>query len=279
MSPLLDLARDIRWGRVHETYGEDPELVARMGIGFIGGVQGDDGDSGMLATGKHFLGYGHSLGALNQAATQLGRRELTDLYAEPFRRAIAEAGLLVMMNSYNEIDGIPASANRWLLTDLLRGELGFGGMVVSDYGSITMLYQTYRTAPTPAHAAAQALTAGIDVELPSAETTSNLRALIDDGTFSESSSTAQSRACSRSRPASACCRTSARHTRRPPRRRKMRNSQANLLAQALPRLSSCSRTTVFYRSFLERRTWRWWVPPPTSFEFTSARTQPSQTAS
>ncbi|MBV9951159.1 MAG: glycoside hydrolase family 3 C-terminal domain-containing protein [Acidimicrobiia bacterium] len=185
LSPLFDLARDIRWGRVHETYGEDPELVARMGVGFVRGVQGAAGDSGMLATGKHFLAYGHSLGALNQAATQLGRRELTDVHAEPFRRAIAEAGLRVLMNSYNEVDGIPAAANRWLFTDLLRDELGFSGLVVSDYGSITMLHRTYRTAPTPGHAAAQALAAGIDVELPSADTTTGLRPLVEDGTVSE----------------------------------------------------------------------------------------------
>ena len=144
-------------GRVHETYGEDPELVTRMALGFISGVQGADGNSGLLATGKHFLGYAHSLGALNQAATQLGRRELTDIHAQPFRRAIAEAGLRVVMNSYNEVDGVPAAANSWLLSDLLRGTLGFDGLVVSDYDAITMLHRTYRTAPSPGHAAAQAL--------------------------------------------------------------------------------------------------------------------------
>lgn len=184
-SPVLDLGRDLRWGRVHETYGEDPELIARMGIGFMHGVQGDDGESGILATGKHFLGYGTSLGALNQAATHLGRRELTDVHAEPFRRAIAEVGLSVVMNSYNEIDGIPAAANSWLLNDLLRGQLGFTGVVVSDYDSMTMLYKTYRTATTPAHAAAQALSAGVDVELPSAAMSSTLRTAIDDGTLAE----------------------------------------------------------------------------------------------
>src|SRR5215216_2349831 len=184
-SPLLDLARDIRWGRVHESYGEDPELVARMGIGFIRGVQGDDGDSGTFATGKHFLAYGTSLGGLNQAATNVGARELTDVHAEPFRRSIAEAGLSVVMNSYNELDGIPAAANRWLLTELLREQLGFHGLVVSDYGSITMLHQTYRTAPDPGQAAAQALAAGLDVELPSNETTGHLRRLVEDGTLPE----------------------------------------------------------------------------------------------
>lgn len=184
-SPLLDIARDIRWGRVHESYGEDPELVARMGIGFIQGVHGDDGRSGVLATAKHFLGYGHSLGGLNQATTQLGRRELVDIYAEPFRRAVAEADLSVVMNSYNDIDGIPAAANRWLLTELLRGQLGFDGLMVSDYDSVGMLWKTYRVAPTPGHAAALALTAGIDVELPSAAMTNSLRPLVEDGTFPE----------------------------------------------------------------------------------------------
>ena len=156
-----------------------------MATGFIKGVQDDAGEPSILATGKHFLGYGQSLGGLNQAATQLGIRELTDVYAEPFRRAINEAGLAIVMNSYNEIDGIPASANRWLLTDLLRGELGFSGLVISDYESVTMLYRTYHTAPTPGHAAAQALDAGIDVELPSAAMTSGLRPLIEDGTLPE----------------------------------------------------------------------------------------------
>jgi beta-glucosidase len=184
-SPLLDLARDIRWGRVHETYGEDAELVAQMGMGFIRGVQGDDGRSGVLASAKHFLAYGVSLAALNQATTQLGRRELVDVHAEPFRRAIAEAGLSIVMNSYNDVDGIPAASNSWLFRELLRGQLGFDGLVVSDYGAISMLLTTFLTAASPGHAAGQALTAGIDVELPSASMTAGLRPLIEDGTFSE----------------------------------------------------------------------------------------------
>ncbi|QNP55446.1 glycoside hydrolase family 3 N-terminal domain-containing protein [Tessaracoccus defluvii] len=185
LSPVLDLARDIRWGRVHETYGEDAELATRMGIGFVRGVQGDDGDSGILATGKHFLAYSISSGGLNQAVTQLGRRELVDVHAEPFRRLIAEAGLAVVMNSYNEIDGVPAVANRWLFTDLLRGQLGFDGLVVSDYGAVAMLHSVYRVAATPAHAAGIAIHAGLDVELPSADMSGGLRPLIEDGTFRE----------------------------------------------------------------------------------------------
>jgi beta-xylosidase len=184
-SPVLDVARDIRWGRVHETYGEDPELITRMGLGFIRGIHGPDGDSGVFATGKHFLGYGSSIGALNQAGTQLGRRELRDVYAEPFRRAITEANLQLVMNSYNEIDGVPAAANGWLLRDLLRGDLGFTGVVVSDYDSIAMLWKTQRVAATPVDAAVQALTAGIDVELPGNATTATLRDRVEAGELSE----------------------------------------------------------------------------------------------
>ena len=126
-SPVLDLVRDPRWGRVHETYGEDQELAAQTGTAFVRGINGRGLDSGVTATGKHFLGYGLSEGGLNQARTTIGRRALADEYAEPFRRAIGEAGLSVVMNSYNEVDGIPAAANRWLLTDLLHGQLGFDG--------------------------------------------------------------------------------------------------------------------------------------------------------
>ena len=170
-SPVMDLNRDPRWGRVHETYGEDPELTAQFSVAFVRGIQGPSTDggapsTGVLATGKHFLGYGASEGGLNKAVTQLGRRALTDEYAVPFRRAIAEAGLAVVMNSYNELDGVPAVANRWMLEELLRGELGFDGLVVSDYDAIPMLLQIYRTATTPGEAAVQALGAGLDVDLP-----------------------------------------------------------------------------------------------------------------
>ncbi|ARC58643.1 Periplasmic beta-glucosidase [Frondihabitans sp. 762G35] len=184
-SPVLDVARDIRWGRIHETYGEDPELIARMGIAFIRGIQGKDGRSGLVATGKHFLGYASSLGGLNQGATQLGRRELRDVYAEPFRRAIADAGLRVVMNSYNDLDGVPAAANSWLLNDLLRTDLGFDGLVVSDYDSINMLWKTQRTAETPGDAAVQALSAGVDVELPGSATTAWLREQVEAGMIAE----------------------------------------------------------------------------------------------
>jgi beta-glucosidase len=184
-SPVLDLARDPRWGRVHETYGEDQELAAQMGVGFIRGINGPGLDSGVAATGKHFLGYGSSDGALNQARTSLGRRQLVDEYAEPFRRAIEEAGLSVVMNSYSEIDGVPAAANRWLLTDLLRGELGFSGLVVSDYDAVKMLHSVFHTARDEQEAAAQSLTAGLDVELPADDNFQQLREAVESGLVTE----------------------------------------------------------------------------------------------
>jgi len=167
-APVLDIARDLRWGRVHETYGEDIEVVSRLGVAYVSGVHGPQ--RSVLATAKHFAGYGASEGGLNQARAGIGRRELADVYAVPFARAIAEAGLSLVMNSYNEIDGVPAVANSWLLKDLLRDQLGFDGLVVSDYDAVSMLLKIYHTAVTPGRAAAQALDAGLDVELPGNET-------------------------------------------------------------------------------------------------------------
>ncbi len=184
-SPVLDLARDPRWGRVHETYGEDPELVSQIGVGFIRGINGRDRDSGVQATGKHFLAYGLSEGGHNQARSTVGRRTLADEYAVPFRRAIAEAGLSVVMNSYNEVDGIPVAANKWLLTELLRDELGFSGLVVSDYDAVRMLVRPYHVARDAEQAGAMALNAGLDVELPGDEDFSLLGAALDHGLISE----------------------------------------------------------------------------------------------
>ncbi|AEM84146.1 glycoside hydrolase family 3 N-terminal domain-containing protein [Streptomyces violaceusniger] len=173
-APVMDINRDPRWGRVHETYGEDPELAAQLSVAFVQGVHQEEG---VLATGKHFLGYGNSEGALNQAATQLGRRALIDEYAEPFRRAIAEAGLAAVMNSYNEIDGVPVAANHWLLTEFLRGTLGFDGLVLGDYDAVNMLRTHHRAARTEGEAAVQALSAGLDVELPG---NTNYVSLVDE---------------------------------------------------------------------------------------------------
>ena len=166
LSPVMDVARDARWGRVHETYGEDPYLCSAMSVAFTRGLQGDDLRQGAIATGKHFLGYGLSEAGQNMAATQIGPRELYECFARPFEAAIREAGLGSIMNSYSEIDGIPVGSSPHILTDLLRGVMGFQGFVVSDYMTIEWLQKRQGTATSAPHAGAQALAAGLDVELP-----------------------------------------------------------------------------------------------------------------
>lgn len=169
LSPVMDVARDARWGRVHETFGEDPYLVSAMSVAFTRGVQGDDLRDGVIATAKHFLGYAVTEGGQNMAATQVGRRELREVYARPFEAAIALAGLASVMNSYSEFDGIPIGASREILTTLLRDGLGFDGTVVSDYTTVAMLQDRQLVAADRAEAGRLALAAGLDVELPSVE--------------------------------------------------------------------------------------------------------------
>ena len=165
-SPNLDLARDARWGRVQETYGEDPYLGSAIGVAFIRGLQGDDRRDGVLATAKHFLGYAMADGGRNIGAVQLGERELLEVYARPFGAAISEAGLESVMCAYSDLNGEPAAASRRLLTDMLRGTLGFRGLTVADYGAVNALATRQRTATDPADAGVQSLQAGLDVELP-----------------------------------------------------------------------------------------------------------------
>ncbi len=166
LAPVLDIARDPRWGRLEETYGEDPYLAGRMGVAYVRGLQGTDLRDGVLATGKHFLGYGLAEGGMNHAPVQLGPREMREVYAEPFAAAIREAGLKSVMNSYSSIDGVACAGSHEILQTLLRDELGFRGMVVADYYSVDLLIRHHRVAVDKAEAAALAITAGIDVELP-----------------------------------------------------------------------------------------------------------------
>jgi beta-glucosidase-like glycosyl hydrolase len=165
-SPNLDITRDARWGRVQETYGEDPYLASAIGVAFVRGLQGDDRRSGVLATAKHFLGYGMADGGRNIGAVNLGERELLEVYGRPFGAAIDEAGLESVMCSYSDVNGEPAAASRRLLTDMLRGSLGFKGLTVADYGAVNALQARQHTAADIADAGVQALEAGLDVELP-----------------------------------------------------------------------------------------------------------------
>ncbi len=164
LSPLLDVAREPRWGRIEESFGEDTYLVAAMGSAYVRGLQGDL-KSGVMATGKHFVGYAIPEGGRNIASVRLGPRELRDVYLYPFEAAVKTAGLASVMNGYHEIDGVPATVDRSLLTGVLREEWGFDGVVVSDYSSIEMLVGWHRMAADQTEAARACLAAGVDVEL------------------------------------------------------------------------------------------------------------------
>jgi beta-glucosidase len=162
LSPVLDVVRDYRWGRVEETIGEDPYLVSLLGSAYVRGLQ----SAGVIATLKHFAGYSAARGARNHGPVPMGRRELMDVILPPFETAVAEAKVGSVMNSYSDVDGVPAAADGWLLTDLLRDEWGFEGTVVSDYWAIPFLATMHRVAADTEEAGAQALAAGIDIELP-----------------------------------------------------------------------------------------------------------------
>jgi beta-glucosidase len=166
LAPVLDITRDPRWGRAEETYGEDPYLVGRMGVAFVAGIQGEELSQGVVATGKHFLGYGVSEGGLNHGPTRIGPRELREVFARPFGDAIREAGLASVMNAYSAVDGLPCGGSKEILDDLLRGELGFSGVVVADYFTTALLSSFHAVAEDGGEAAAMALGAGLDVELP-----------------------------------------------------------------------------------------------------------------
>jgi beta-glucosidase len=168
LSPVLDIVRDPRWGRTEETYGEDPYLVARMGTAFVEGLQGPDLATGVVATAKHFVGYGGSEGGMNWAPAHVGDRELREVFLHPFEAAV-HAGLASVMNGYHELDGVPCAASEQLLDEILRRGWGFDGTVVADYFSVDQLLSYHHLARTKSEAAALALGAGIDVELPSSD--------------------------------------------------------------------------------------------------------------
>ena len=169
LSPVIDLARDPRWGRTEETYGEDPHLVSEMGLAAIRGYQGPMPTltpGHVFATAKHFAAHGPNEGGINTAPTQVPERELREELLWPFERAIKEGHVMSVMPSYNEIDGIPSTANEWLLKKVLREEWGFQGFIVSDYNAIEQLANRHKVAANLAEAAKLAISAGVDLELP-----------------------------------------------------------------------------------------------------------------
>lgn len=166
LAPVLDVSQDSRWGRVEETFGEDPTLVSHFGVAYIKGLQGENLKDGIMATGKHFVGHSQSQGGLNCGPVHMGMRDVYDIFLPPFQAAIRDAKLASIMNAYPEMDGEVVAASRRILTDLLRGELGFDGLVVSDYEAVLMIHNFHNLAADTSLAGTLALNAGIDVELP-----------------------------------------------------------------------------------------------------------------
>ncbi|MEV3927240.1 beta-glucosidase family protein [Actinomadura coerulea] len=162
LAPVLDVVRDARWGRTEECIGEDPYLVGVLGTAYVRALEG----SGVVATLKHFAGYSASRAGRNMAPTPIGPREFADVVLEPFVMALRDGGARSVMHSYTDVDGMPAAADERLLTGLLREELGFAGVVVADYFGISFLESRHRVAGSRGEAAALALRAGIDMELP-----------------------------------------------------------------------------------------------------------------
>jgi beta-glucosidase len=169
LAPVVDVGRDPRWGRIEETYGEDPYLVGELGVAAIRGFQGDTlplGPGKVFATLKHMTGHGQPEAGTNVGPASISERVLREVFFPPFQKAVQRTNVMSVMPSYNEIDGMPSHANTWLLTQVLRKEMGFKGAVVSDYWGISQLQELHHVEPDLVSAAARAMNAGVDFDLP-----------------------------------------------------------------------------------------------------------------
>jgi beta-glucosidase len=189
LGPNLDIARDPRWGRTEETYGEDPYLTSRMAVAVIEALQGPgpgiDGDH-IIATAKHFAAHGQPESGTNIGPANYSERVLREFFLPSFKAAVTEAGVMSVMASYNEIDGVPSHANKLLLEKVLREDWGFKGNIVSDYYAIAQLVDLHHVAADKAKAAKLALEAGVDMETPDPDCFPMLVQLVKDGQVSES---------------------------------------------------------------------------------------------
>ncbi len=194
LTPVVDVARDPRWGRVEETYGEDPYLVTQLGVAAVRGFQGDatfSDQTRVIATLKHFAAHGQPESGNNCAPANVSERVLRETFLAPFREALDRGGAMSVMASYNEIDGVPSHANRWLLRDLLRRDWGFTGTVVSDYYAIRELAERpelygHHVAADGKEAARLAVRAGVNIELPEPDCYKHLIELVEEGALDES---------------------------------------------------------------------------------------------
>src|SRR5437764_6666661 len=188
LAPVVDVARDPRWGRIEETYGEDPYLAARMGVAAVRGFQGTDsvvGPSHVFATLKHMTGHGQPESGTNVGPAPYGERTLRDFFLSPFEAAITEAHAKSVMPSYNEVDGVPSHSTRWLLHDVLRGEWGFDGVVVSDWFAVSQLADLHHVAADRAEPARRPLAAGVAIELPDVQPNGTLVNQVRQGPAAE----------------------------------------------------------------------------------------------
>ncbi len=194
LTPVVDVAREPRWGRVEETFGEDPFLVSRVGMAAIKGFQGDASfkdKKNLVATLKHFAAHGQPESGTNCAPVNISERTLRETFLYPFKKAIQDAGAISIMPSYNEIDGVPSHANTWLLQEVLRGEWGFKGYAVSDYYAIRELDERpelygHHLAEDGKEAALLAAIAGVNIELPEGDCYKHLIELVNEGSLEES---------------------------------------------------------------------------------------------
>ena len=184
LTPVINLGRDPRWGRIEETFGEDPYIASQMGVAEVRGLQGNTlplGPDRVFATLKHMAAYGVPEAGTNVGPAEISQRTLLQMYLPQFHAAIQQANAQVVMASYNEIGGIPSHANRWMLTDLLRKQWGFKGVVTSDYEGVEQLMSLHHVAGNLTDAAAMALKAGVDNDMPDGEAYANLPQALTQG--------------------------------------------------------------------------------------------------
>lgn len=194
LSPVIDILREPRWGRVEETMGEDPYLVSRLGTAIVKAMQGDNSYSDgfhVATTLKHYVGGGEPEDGTNTAPVNVSERVLREVHLHPFREVIKNASPEAVMPTYHEVDGVPMHANKTLLRDMLRGEMGFKGMVVADYYAITEMsgrpgIVSHSVAETKKDAAALAVRAGVNIELPEADSYKEIVSLVKEGVLRES---------------------------------------------------------------------------------------------
>ncbi len=183
-SPNVDVARDARWGRAGETFGEDPNMVTRMGVAFTKGYQGDFGDDNILACAKHFIAGSEPINGTNASPMDASMHQLREIWLPPYKAQV-EAGVYTFMAAHNELNGVPCHGNEWLLTDVLRNEWGFEGFVVSDWMDIERLFVTQKVAPSQREAVKMSVNAGMDMHMHGPDFLEPLAELVNDNQVAE----------------------------------------------------------------------------------------------